>query len=368
MIQNDGFSVWRDSVVRERLGWYYGVMRNTKPSKLLVAKRIPYTEYPENASTESLWADHEVLSEHFKATLTAIRTGRLNLERLSEPQRSLMDVKAELLNRILRRCELCEWRCRIDRVKNNRKGVCRVGAETRVSTWFPHYGEELPLISGGGSGTIFFTGCTFRCCFCQNWEISQDSSNGVVVDGRRLVIMMKNLRVEGATNINFVGGDPTPNLHTIFDGMRRLEVNVPILWNSNLYLTSDAMSILRDVIDIWLPDFKWGNDRCAIRLSKAARYWETITRNLEVAQLDGDMIIRHLVMPGHIECCTRPILMWIARNCPGALVNIMGQYRPDSLVPIDSKYEDIDRYPSAKEMDSAYRYADQFGIAYRPIT
>jgi putative pyruvate formate lyase activating enzyme len=179
---------------------------------------------------------------------------------------------------------------------------------------------------------------------------------------------MKNLRVEGATNINFVGGDPTPNLHTIFDGMRRLEVNVPILWNSNLYLTSDAMSILRDVIDIWLPDFKWGNDRCAIRLSKAARYWETITRNLEVAQLDGDMIIRHLVMPGHIECCTRPILMWIARNCPGALVNIMGQYRPDSLVPIDSKYEDIDRYPSAKEMDSAYRYADQFGIAYRPIT
>ncbi|MCL4435347.1 MAG: radical SAM protein [Thaumarchaeota archaeon] len=368
MISFNRYSVWQNSEVRTRLNWYYEVMRDIKPAKFLVAKRIPYKGDLEQTSIEALWTEHQRLSQRFKRILKAVQEDRLILKNLPEPDLSLLDVKTELLNRMLRRCEFCEWRCKVDRVKGDKMGACRVGLETRVSTWFHHYGEEPPLTTGQGSGTIFFAGCTFRCVFCQNWDISQNPSNGVVADGRKLALIMKGLREAGAANINFVGGDPTPNLHTILDSTRHLNINVPLLWNSNLYLTPEAMSILTDVIDIWLPDFKWGSDHCALQLSKIPNYWEVISRNHLLAQRDGDMIIRHLVMPGHTECCTKPILKWIAANCPRALVNIMGQYHPDYMVPANPKYRDINRCPTDEEINKAYRYADQLGIIYRPIS
>jgi len=249
-----------------------------------------------------------------------------------------------------------------------KKGACKVGAESRVSTWFHHMGEEAPLVTGSGSGTVFFSGCTFRCVFCQNWDISQDYLNGVVVDGRKLSIIMKRLREDGVANINFVGGEPTPNLHTIFEGITRLEVNTPLLWNSNMYLTTEAMSILTDVIDIWLPDFKWGNDRCAIHYSKVPRYFEVVSRNHTLAHSSGDLIVRHLVIPGHIDCCTKPILEWIAENCQRALVNIMDQYHSDHLVPSDTRYANIDRRLTSREIGEAHSYAERLGIIYRPVS
>lgn len=368
MIRLDGLSVWKNSEVKERLSWYYKVMRNTKPAKFLIAKHISYEGDLKNSSSQDLWVAHRNLSSSFADTLNDIETGRLSLEDLKEPEQSFLDLKTKLLNRMLRRCEFCEWRCRVDRVESVKKGACKADAKSRISTWFHHYGEEAPLVSGRGSGTIFFTGCTFRCVFCQNWDISQNIYDGAVIDSRKLSLIMKNLREEGAANINFVGGDPTPNLHTIFEGISRLEINTPLLWNSNMYLTQEAMEILTDVIDIWLPDFKWGNDRCAIRLSKVPRYFEIVSRNHELAQQNGDMIIRHLVVPGHVDCCTQPILKWISANCPRALVNIMGQYHPDHLVPSDPRYSDIDRHPSHEEMSRAYRYAEQLGIVYQPVS
>jgi putative pyruvate formate lyase activating enzyme len=180
---------------------------------------------------------------------------------------------------------------------------------------------------------------------------------------------MKSLRAEGVLNINFVGGEPTPNLHTIVEALNQLDVNVPMLWNSNMYCSEEAMQILADLIDIWLPDFKYGNDKCAVRLSKVMRYFEVVARNHEFAQLNGDMIIRHLVMPNHIECCTKPVLHWISEHCPRALVNIMSQYHPDYRVPAErSTYPDIARRPSAEEMRAAYRYADALGLVYSPVS
>jgi len=368
MIRVDSISVWADEVVKERLSWYYRVMRNIKPAKFLIAKRVSFEGDLRVTETRELWREHRRLSENFSDLWREVREGEVDVEDLTMPNVSLIDLKIELLNRMLRRCELCEWRCRVNRVDGVKKGACKVGFESRVSTWFHHMGEEAPLVTGGGSGTIFFTGCTFRCVFCQNWDISQDHLSGVAVDGRRLSIIMKRLREEGVANINLVGGEPTPNLHTILEGIAHLEVNTPILWNSNMYLTPEAMEILMDVVDIWLPDFKWGNDRCALRYSKAPRYFEAVSRNHSLAHGSGDMIIRHLIIPGHIECCTKPVLDWIAENCPRALVNIMDQYHPDYLVTSDSSYVDIDRRPTYGEIGEAYSYAEKIGIVYRPVS
>jgi putative pyruvate formate lyase activating enzyme len=204
---------------------------------------------------------------------------------------------------------------------------------------------------------------------CQNWDISQDPDAGAPVSPGNLSLIIRSLRGEGAANINFVGGEPTPNLHIILEALNLTSVNVPILWNSNMYLTREAMQILADVVDIWLPDFKWGNDRCALKYSRIVRYFEVVSRNHAIAHENGDMIVRHLVMPGHVECCTKPILGWVAENCPRALVNVMSQYRPEHFVLREpEKYREIARCPSTQEIGEAYAYADQLGLVWKPVS
>jgi len=275
---------------------------------------------------------------------------------------SLLDVKLELLNRILRKCVLCEWKCKVNRAEGE-KGACHLAKETRIATFFRHFGEEPLLVGRNGSGTVFFTGCNLRCVFCQNWDISQDQTAGYPVSSSMLASTICSLKEEGAANINLVGGEPTPNLHTIFEALRLANVNIPILWNSNMYLSSEVMEILKDVVDIWLPDFKWGNDRCAVRYSRVTRYFEVVSRNHIIAHDAADIIIRHLVIPGHISCCTRPILEWVAEHCPRAIVNVMGQYRPEYLVAKHpEEYPEIARRPSSQELEEAEDYADELQL------
>ena len=343
-------------------------MHNRRPAKFLICKSIPSDTPLEVLSEGRLWDEHARLAAEFRTLLQKVERG-YEVDTTRFPERNFLDVKVELLNRMLRHCTFCEWRCNVDRVEGRRKGACQMDATTRVATWFHHFGEEPPLLGVGGSGTVFFAGCVFRCVFCQNYDISQYPSNGEKVDGRGLATIMKTLRDEGAANINFVGGEPTPDLHTIVDGMRHMETNVPMLWNTNMYLTQRTMTILVDLIDIWLPDFKYGNDKCALRLSKVIRYMEVTTRNHRLACNNGDMIIRHLVLPNHFDCCTRPVLNWIAENCPRALVNVMGQYRPDYKVLGESeRYRDISKTPDRTAIRKARKCAEELRVVYKQVS
>jgi putative pyruvate formate lyase activating enzyme len=361
-------SVWLDGTVRDRLSWYYAVMQNRKPAKFLICKSIPCDIDIESASEEELWQEHDRLSHCFYSVLGEIATSEQKLSESKCPF-SFLDLKVALLNRMLNHCNFCEWNCKVNRISGIRREACRMNATTTVATWFRHFGEEAPLVGEFGSGTIFFAGCTLRCVHCQNWDISQHPQNGAPVDGRKLASIMRDLRNEGAHNINFVGGEPTPNLHTIVDGMRHLETNIAMLWNSNMYASLHAMKILVDVIDIWLPDFKYGNNECALRISKVVRYFSTVARNHKIAYDNGDMIIRHLVLPSHIECCTKPILNWIAKYCPRALVNIMNQYHPDYRIPGEpERYKDIARLLTREEIVASYKHARELGIIYEPVS
>ena len=355
--------------MHRRLSWYEQVSTNLRPAKYRLARRIPCEIDLYAAPDELVWKEHDRLGEKARELLNKIDSGDQDLTDLSPAQPSFLDLKVNLLGRMIHRCVLCEWNCKVDRVAFTKKGACKLDSKSRVSTWFLHFGEEPPLVGRGGSGTIFFSSCNFRCVFCQNWDISQDPSSGAPVDSRRLALVIKSLRSEGALNVNFVGGEPTPNLHTIVEAMNQLDVNVPMLWNSNMYCSEQAMLILADLIDIWLPDFKYGNDKCAIRLSRVPRYFEVVSRNHRLAQSNGDMIIRHLVLPNHVECCTKRVLQWVSQHCPKALVNIMGQYHPDNRVPSErSTYADITRRPSLDEMKAAYDFADELGIVYSPVS
>jgi putative pyruvate formate lyase activating enzyme len=361
--------VWQDEAVRDRLSWYYGVLRDVRPAKFLLCKQVALNQDPRTMAEPQLWDEHEKLHAEFLRLLRRIRDGERIGNPAERPAFSFLDLKVELLNRILEKCILCEWRCKTNRKIGVGRCTCNLGSTPRVATFFLHQGEEPPLVDRHGSGTIFFASCTFRCIFCQNWDISQHPSAGAPVSAERLSLIMMSLRSEGAANINLVGGEPTPNLPAIMKALGLATVNVPILWNSNMYLTAETMRILEDVVDVWLPDFKWGNDRCAVKYSRVIRYFDVVSRNHSIAYENGDMIIRHLIMPGHLECCTKPILDWVASKCPRALVNIMGQYRPEHLVLREpEKYHEIARYPTPREVEGAQEYADRLGILWEPVS
>jgi putative pyruvate formate lyase activating enzyme len=212
--------------------------------------------------------------------------------------------------------------------------------------------------------------------------------------------------------VNWVGGEPTIHLHTIVEAInlldsftspdpRQLEYiqsvksdssyfdswqinsehafcqgqfNCPQLWNSNFFMSQEAMNILRNIIDVWLPDFKFGPGKCALDISRTPWYWDTVTSNIKLVDEWGEnMVIRHLIMPNHIECCTKPVLEWIAKNMPEVPLNIMDQYHPDNLCNPESskyreRYNDISRTCTPEEITSSYKYAKELGLNFEPLS
>lgn len=394
--------------VGERMPWYYAVATNRKPAKYLIARRVAVDASLE-APTEELWAAHARATARFLEAWKDIREGRKALHDLAPASPSLMDLSVELAQRMLRKCTFCRWNCRVDRGADGKRGTCQLAAGSRVGSFFHHRGEELVFRGTHGSGTIFFTSCNLRCGFCQNGDISHDKDNGVEFTARDLALAAWQLRMEGCHNVNWVGGEPTIHLHNIVGAIAQLqwfepapeelrrvarakadrvlpfpmarshaehqgEFNVPVLWNSNFFMSPETMQLLRCLVDVWLPDFKFGGDKCSVRLARTPWYWDTVTRNHQLVHDWGeDMVVRHLVMPNHVQCCTRPVLEWLARHVPRALVNVMDQFHPDCAcdpagTQYDPRLEDIARFPTAAEITESYELAERLGLAWRDVT
>ena len=151
--------------------------------------------------------------------------------------------------------------------------------------------------------------------------------------------------------------------------LTHFQVNIIQLWNSNMFVSSEGMELLLDVMDFWLPDLKFFENEFAYGMAKAKNYKETITRNIKMAYDNGfhEMIVRHLVMPGRVEADTLPILDWCARNVERAFVNIMAQWRPEHKVHGNPRYQSLDKRVISQEMDQARNYADQLGIHWREV-
>jgi putative pyruvate formate lyase activating enzyme len=400
--------VWDDPAIRGALSWYLDVAENRLPAKFRIAATVATPLDPASASEDALWAELDRLTPMFLDRWQAIRAGA-PLPPAADGA-SLLELARELAYRMLAHCNFCPWNCRVDRLAGTKFGACKLAAASRVSSHFHHTGEELFYRGTGGSGTIFFTSCNMRCAFCQNGDISTDKDNGEETDQRTLAAMAWTLRREGCHNINWVGGEVIIHLHTIVDAIALLgrnftptaaelerarltkadrffhfeEVpgaalyqgafNAPMLWNSNFFITPEAMKILRLLTDVWLPDFKFGPGRCAMTLAKTPWYWETVTHNIAlIAGWGEDFTIRHLVMPNHVECCTYPVLEWIAAHVPATPVNVMAQFHPDNFCdPKSDKYRDkyaaIARRPTYAELERSWRRARELGLKFENAT
>ncbi|RLI60381.1 MAG: radical SAM protein, partial [Candidatus Asgardarchaeum californiense] len=311
---------------------YFDILEENESARYIHCKYIAVS-FDVTESTDDLWKKHN----------TALKTMKVQ-DVL--PEQSLLDLKIELSYRIFKNCHFCERRCNVDRREIS--GECKV-KESRVASEFLHMGEENLLVP---SYTIFFSGCTFSCVFCQNWDISQHIS-GMYIDPKTMANMVDKQKNHGARNVNWVGGDPTSNLWHILKVLKECKTNIPQIWNSNMYCSIETMKLLDGIVDVYLTDFKYGNDFCAERLSKVKNYTAVIKRNHKIAHENCEMIVRHLVMPNHIECCSKPIIEWISDNLPNAAVNIMFQYRPEYKA---YDYEDISRSVSGEEVLQVKEY------------
>ncbi|MHA2171497.1 MAG: radical SAM protein [Candidatus Kariarchaeaceae archaeon] len=368
LLRPDSLSVWKDPVVLTRFNRYKSIIDGEKLARYLIAKKTPINIELHDLALDEAWDSHEKARISFNKFLMQIDEGKTNFDTLPVPSPSFFDLKVWLAKNVLKHCEFCERKCGADRTAGE-TGICGIGDTAAVSSAFLHRGEEGPLVP---SGTIFFAGCTFKCVFCQNFSISQTwdrSREWRNLGPQGIGEVMKSLSDNGALNINWVGGDPTPNIKFILDALMISDINITQLWNSNFYMSEIAMELLVDIMDFWLPDFKYWNNDTAKLYSKISNYQEITTRNLKTCfdKGSGEMIVRHLVMPGQVESETYPILEWCAKEIPLAFVNIMAQYRPQFMVNRTS-FPEINEGVGWDEMQMAFAKAQELGIEYKQVS
>ncbi|MFX1411185.1 MAG: radical SAM protein [Promethearchaeota archaeon] len=366
LLRPDSVSVWKNEEIIKRFSKYKGIIEGTNLARYIIAKSL-YCEFKNDDPLENL---EKLLREKSLEFNELLKLDTKELKNRKIVVNSYIKLAEKVAFKYLESCIFCERQCKVNRIEGE-KGFCLIPKDSYISSAFLHMGEEPVLIP---SGTIFFQGCNFACVFCQNYDISQAWKErrdieeiAQKVNSRELATIAEKLVDKGAINVNYVGGDPIPNIHTILASLNYQKSNICQLWNSNFYLTNESLSLIIDLIDFWLPDFKYGNNACAEKYSGVKNYFDVVSRNHKRIhdKGSGEIIIRHLVMPGHVECCSKPILDYVAKEIPKCVVNLMAQYHPQYKA---NKYPEINRRPSSEEMLQVKSYANQLGILYKPVS
>jgi len=249
------------------------------------------------------------------------------------------------INALYENCRLCPKNCGADRTSAP-TGFCGSSGDIKIASAVLHKGEEPPLLGRSGSGTVFFSGCTLGCPFCQNIQLSCESAgqSGAFVGVDELTDIMLELEGRGAANINLVTATQfTPSVIEAASAARNDGLNIPITWNSSGWETVETVNNLSEVIDIWLPDLKTLDDELSASLFGAADYPEAASAALKAMAssvragggflMDDDlmkrgMIMRHLVIPGHVGA-SRDVLKWYSENLMDcSMLSLMVQYTP----------------------------------------
>lgn len=258
-------------------------------------------------------------------------------------------------------CLCCPRACGVDRDAGER-GFCGETAELRVAAAVLHRGEEPPLTGKGGSGAVFITGCNLGCAFCQNYQISRCALGRAVSVGEFARICLA-LRDRGAENINIVtGSHAVPAITREIRAARNAGLALPVLWNSSAYESLSALSMLKDHVDMYLPDLKTLDKRLAAKWFNAPDYPETAAAAIlaMIAMRPGKVIIRHLILPGCLDS-TRMVLRWFAEHAAGALLSLMTQYTP---IPQSGRRVDgiPSRFLNEAEYEMVLGWLKEFGI------
>jgi putative pyruvate formate lyase activating enzyme len=290
---------------------------------------------------------------------------------IKEKQQGRLLEKIKQASALLTDCTLCPQQCKVDRTKGER-GFCQTGETASVASFSAHFGEEPQLVGVRGSGTIFFSHCNLKCVFCQNYDISV-SGVGEAVEDEKIAAIMLYLQKIGCHNINLV--TPThvvPNILKALDIAVDHGLNIPLVYNCSGYESLETLGILKNIIDIYMPDFKLWDPDLAEQYCHARDYPQTARAavremNDQVGDLTvdgegiawGGLIVRHLVMPGDLDG-TYHILKFLKEKVSAHThVNIMSQYHPMGDA---NKIKELSRCLTPEEFRRALDMAKRFNL------
>ncbi|MTI61052.1 MAG: radical SAM protein [Firmicutes bacterium] len=300
---------------------------------------------------------------------------------MNEPNYQKLFHSGELKKRVklayttMKDCTLCPHHCHVDRIRGE-TGYCEMGSEIIVASYGPHFGEEPPLVGLKGSGTIFFSSCNLKCIYCQNYDISH-YKEGDTISLRNLAEIMIDLQKRGCHNINFV--TPSHMTHAILASLLiacNKGLRIPIIYNSGGYDDYKSLRLLDGVIDIYMPDIKYADEKTALKYSKIPGYFSIVKKAVkEMHRQVGDLtiengiatkglIIRHLVLPGELAG-TKRVIDFVSREIsPDSYLNIMKQYYPAYKA---REHEPLNRRITDQEYKKAISVAKQAGAGLTRI-
>ena len=239
-------------------------------------------------------------------------------------RRQIAAERSVIARRALANCQLCAHHCGVNRLTDER-GLCRAGVTTRIFSAQTEVSDELELVP---TFAIALSGCDLRCDFCITGLQSWNPAAGEVLNLDLLAAQARGALNRGARTIMILGGEPTVHLPSALEMVSVLPDDARLVWKTNAHGSAQARELLSGLFDVWLADFKFGNDDCANQLARVPNYTQVVRENLCWAAGDSELIVRHLLMPGHVECCWRPVAKWLSTELPGVKVSRRAGFWP----------------------------------------
>ncbi len=263
-----------------------------------------------------------------------------------------MNEKNDIFFQQYENCVICEHNCQVNRKLE--EGFCRTSDKFFISSVMTHVGEEKII---NPTLAIFISGCNARCNFCYNSEAAFNSTKGVEVSPEMLAKQIdfelaKNPKIE---TVSFLGGDPIPHLPKVIETVSLVETKTKFVLNSNFYFTEKILIEILDYFDVFLVDFKFGNDSCAENIAQLPNYTEVLKRNLKILQKHNQfdkILIRHLLMPNHFDCCFVPVVNWLSENLQGVKFSFLDQFVGKEKL-------------SESEIEKAWKYLENLSESFR---
>ena len=261
--------------------------------------------------------------------------------------------RAAEANQLLRHCGMCELKCGVDRTAGQR-GRCGLDSGSHLYKVYVSGNEERELLP---ALRVFLGGCNLRCAFCDEAPDAFEADRGALVAAIDLAAELSRAVQSGIRTISVLGGEPTLHTHTILELADRAPCHLPLAINTNMYMTPAVLELLDGVVDWYLADFKFGNDECARRIAGVPDYSAILRRNLPIAARSANVIVRHVLLPGHLECCFRPVVDWCAGNLPGQRFQLYTGY-----VPCNVRDGELSRFNTPAEIAAAEAYLRDSGL------
>ena len=267
--------------------------------------------------------------------------------------------RARSARELLADCRLCAHDCGVNRLAGE-TGLCHAGADAHFFSAQTEVSDELELMP---TFSVALSGCDMRCDFCITGKESWNPRTGLGFSAAVIAEQAKAALVAGAKTIMVLGGEPTIHLPAALELVSHLPADAKLIWKTNAHGSAQARELLDGIFDVWLADFKFGNDICAQRLAKTPDYVRVVQENLQWANSHSELIVRHLLMPGHVECCWRPVAEWLAENLPSAKVNLRSGFWPAWHA---RRHQELTNQVSTSENEMAFGLARELGINLIP--